>query len=358
MGENMIEKFEQRQFLQFSEETTYEEWLEVGNSLMQATQNIMWWLGDWWNFGEHKYGELAAQALSMNIPYSTFSSAAAVSRAFPIERRVEDLSWSHHKEVAFMDDNDVQDSLLLESVRSGLTTKALRQKVKDYKVSELASVNAPIDPMQENSINYKPTNMWTFGYPIENFGVDNLSKTPPQMIANLMYFFMESEDKLVVDLTDKYEVTYDVSKAFGLECRSFDADPDRNATNVTQSDFSVDKYDPSIADADMVFLNILDYGDDPSVPCGPFLRKQILDLGVSMKKDATLFVIAEDYDDWRLENTFDLIFNDSQFGLREFISIPNKSRYSKDEELNAISSRYLLPKAGYILVLTKENADF
>jgi len=354
MGENMIEKFEQRQFLKFENDTTYEQWVEVGNSLMQATQNIMWWLGDWWNFGEHKYGELAAQALSMNIPYSTFSSAAAVSRAIPIERRVPDLSWSHHKEVAFIDDEDVQDSLLLESVNNGFTTKGLRQKVKDYKVNQIAPISAPIDPMEKNNINYKPTNNWNFGYPIENFGVNTIDKTPPQMIANLMYFFKKPEDKLVFDLTDKYQVTNDVAQAFDLDCKSYDIKPHRETTKVQESNFSVEKYDPSISDADMVFLNMLDFSDDPNVPCGPFMRQQILDLGVSMKKDSTLFVIAQDFEEWGLENTFDLVFNDSNFGLCEYISIPNKSKFTKDEELSAIASRYLLPKAGYILVLTKK----
>ena len=99
---------------------------------------------------------------------------------------------------------------------------------------------------------------------------------------------------------------------------------------------------------------MLDFSDDPNVPCGPFMRQQILDLGVSMKKDSTLFVIAQDFEEWGLENTFDLVFNDSNFGLCEYISIPNKSKFTKDEELSAIASRYLLPKAGYILVLTKK----
>ena len=357
MGENMIEKFENRQFLQFSDDTTYEQWLEIGNNLMQATQNIMWWLGDWWNFGEHKYGELAAQALSMNIPYSTFSSAAAVSRAFPLDRRVDGLSWSHHKEVAFMDDEDVQDGLLLESLNQGLTTKGLRQKVKDYKVNELASAEAPIDPMQKHNINYKASNNWSFGYPIEGFGVDTIDKTPPQMIANLFYFFKKPEDKLVFDLTDKYQVTYDVAKEFDLECKSYDLQPHSETTQVTQADFSVDRYDSSIADADIVILNMLDYTDDPYVPDGLFMRKQILDLGNYMKRDSTLIVIAEDFEEWGLENTYDLIFSDSQFGLCEYISIPNKNKFSKEEELDAISNRYLLNKAGYILVLTNQSSE-
>ncbi len=66
MGE-IIQTKRESNYFQFAEDTTYEQWLEIGNNLMQANQNIMWWLGDWWNFGDRKYGEIAAQALNMEI---------------------------------------------------------------------------------------------------------------------------------------------------------------------------------------------------------------------------------------------------------------------------------------------------
>ena len=45
MGE-IVETKRDSNYYQFAEDLTYEQWLEIGQNLMQATQNIMWWLGD------------------------------------------------------------------------------------------------------------------------------------------------------------------------------------------------------------------------------------------------------------------------------------------------------------------------
>ena len=42
---------------------TYEQWENIGGQLGQIEGAIQWWIGDWLNFGEHKYGEMYAQAV-------------------------------------------------------------------------------------------------------------------------------------------------------------------------------------------------------------------------------------------------------------------------------------------------------
>lgn len=41
---------------------SFEDWQAVGRALRHMEANVSWWLGDWWRFGERKYGEAASQA--------------------------------------------------------------------------------------------------------------------------------------------------------------------------------------------------------------------------------------------------------------------------------------------------------
>lgn len=42
-------------------DTTYDSWEGIGEQLNQIEGAIQWWIGDWLNFGERKYGEMYAQ---------------------------------------------------------------------------------------------------------------------------------------------------------------------------------------------------------------------------------------------------------------------------------------------------------
>jgi hypothetical protein len=78
-----------------------EEWLEIGRSLTQTERDVQWRLGDWWAFGNHRYGERANIAAgTLKFVVGTLQNYASVARKFPPSRRREDLSFSHHVEVA------------------------------------------------------------------------------------------------------------------------------------------------------------------------------------------------------------------------------------------------------------------
>ena len=111
---------------------SFYEWQEVGQKIIFCAQSCMWWLGDWWAFGEHKYGERAAQALKSDYAFQTFADAGWVSNKIETSRRHEHLSWSHHREVAALVP-DEQDKLLNEAEEKGLSRGKLRKKVRDLK---------------------------------------------------------------------------------------------------------------------------------------------------------------------------------------------------------------------------------
>ena len=67
----------------------------------------MWWWGDWLRFGERKYGEMYSQAIDHSkLDYQTLANSTYVSGAVEFSRRRENLSWSHHKEIASLEPED------------------------------------------------------------------------------------------------------------------------------------------------------------------------------------------------------------------------------------------------------------
>src|SRR6185312_2349893 len=49
--------------LTLPEDLTYERWASIGQTLQQLERSVGFWLGDWWNYGERRWGELSAQAV-------------------------------------------------------------------------------------------------------------------------------------------------------------------------------------------------------------------------------------------------------------------------------------------------------
>ena len=79
------------------------EWRAGGALLGKIERSVSWWLGDWWAFGEARYGErkTIVDAEDWEGPdFKTCANAANVARAFETSRRREVLSFSHHAEVA------------------------------------------------------------------------------------------------------------------------------------------------------------------------------------------------------------------------------------------------------------------
>lgn len=108
---------------------TYERWAEIGNTLVRMAESAMWWLGDWWRWGEHTYGERAAQAAPTGRMVKTLQNAAWVADRVPAPRRRESLSFDHHSSVAGLPPAE-QDELLDQAEANHLTTREVRTEVR------------------------------------------------------------------------------------------------------------------------------------------------------------------------------------------------------------------------------------
>jgi hypothetical protein len=107
----------------------YDEWAAMGLQLQGLARSLHWLTGDWLNIGEREYGETYAQAIeATGYSVQTLMNAKYVCARIPIERRRENLSYSHHAEVASLPP-DEQDAWLDQAEQEGWSRSELRKQV-------------------------------------------------------------------------------------------------------------------------------------------------------------------------------------------------------------------------------------
>lgn len=122
-----------RNGLELSDDLTRAGWIKIGRQLGEIDRSVSWWIGDWLAHGERVYGETYASAMeATGLAEQTLMNCAWVSRQFEISRRREDLSFSHHAEVARLNPEDA-DRLLDHAAEQGLGRKQFRQAVARFR---------------------------------------------------------------------------------------------------------------------------------------------------------------------------------------------------------------------------------
>lgn len=87
---------------------TFDEWLTAGRALLQIEASINWWVGDWLNYGERRYGESYSQAMeATGWKYQRLANARWICSKIPADLRHDDLSWTHHRHVAHMEKDEI-----------------------------------------------------------------------------------------------------------------------------------------------------------------------------------------------------------------------------------------------------------
>ena len=93
--------------LTIKENTTIDDWIKCGKFLRRAEGAVQFWLGDWINFGEKKYGEMYSQALEeSDYGYGTLRNFAWIANKVELSSRNDNLSFKHHQLIAGFDQKD------------------------------------------------------------------------------------------------------------------------------------------------------------------------------------------------------------------------------------------------------------
>ena len=117
---------------------TFGDWAAVGEQLRVMRDHSPWWAGDWWVYGEQRFGEMASQEAREELEretgskYNTIRVAAWVVSHYPADARVEGASFRHHQEVAVLEPT-VRDHLLREARDENWTIARLRHEATPYR---------------------------------------------------------------------------------------------------------------------------------------------------------------------------------------------------------------------------------
>lgn len=131
---------------------SFEDWQTLGQWLRFAEGAVHWWIGDWLNYGEQKWGEMYAQAIdATGFDYETLRHDKWVSSKVELCRRRHNLPFTHHHEVACLEPGE-QEELLSRADSGGLSRKEFRKAVWEHKIAkQAAAVNGPV-PDQASSL--------------------------------------------------------------------------------------------------------------------------------------------------------------------------------------------------------------
>lgn len=110
-------------------ELTIDEYVALLRSLGAIVHGHQWWGGDALVEGERRYGDDFAQyADELGVEPHTLTNWRWVADSVKPSRRREDLSWSHHAEVARLDPKD-QRAALAHAAKQELNVRQLRDYV-------------------------------------------------------------------------------------------------------------------------------------------------------------------------------------------------------------------------------------
>ncbi len=128
------------------------QWVADGQRLGAIGRGVNWWLGDWLRFGNHKFGERYARASRITgYDVQTLMNMVYVATRFEAPRRRDRLSWSHHAELAALDEAS-QDEWLTRAEDERLSVRDLRaelRRVTRANESEALAAASPEDTLQD-----------------------------------------------------------------------------------------------------------------------------------------------------------------------------------------------------------------
>lgn len=113
-----------------SRDLSVPEWAAIGQRFGAVGRCIQWLIGDWITYGNMKFGERYALAAKITgYDTQTLMNMVYVASRFPISRRRENLSWSHHETVASLE-AQVQDQWLDEASKHRWGVADLRMMLR------------------------------------------------------------------------------------------------------------------------------------------------------------------------------------------------------------------------------------
>ncbi|WP_269803219.1 LmbU family transcriptional regulator [Streptomyces sp. Go-475] len=114
----------------FTAKQSFRTWEELGTELFSFADSSTWWIADWLVYGESVFQDRYEEAIKRtSLSYQTLRNYSWVARAFPLSRRRQGLSFSHHLEVVALEEPE-QDYWLRKAEELGWSRNKLRREVR------------------------------------------------------------------------------------------------------------------------------------------------------------------------------------------------------------------------------------
>jgi len=116
--------------LLFTSRPSLDMWERIGANLFSFANSTAWWIADWLVYGESTFQGRYEEAIKRTpLSYQTLRNYTWVARRFPLSRRRQGLSFSHHLEVVALEQPQ-QDYWLRKAETLGWSRNKLRGEVR------------------------------------------------------------------------------------------------------------------------------------------------------------------------------------------------------------------------------------
>ncbi len=120
-----------------SEELGRREWVAVGRRFGSVSRCSQWWVGDWVRYGDTRWGERYTEAARITgYDVKSLRNMAYVAVSFRLSRRRDNLTWSHHAELASLTECQ-QEDWLDRAIADRLSVADLRLERRAWQQAEL-----------------------------------------------------------------------------------------------------------------------------------------------------------------------------------------------------------------------------
>jgi hypothetical protein len=117
------------------------EWITQGRRLGTIGRGVAWWIGDWLNYGNTRFGQKYSRAAKITgYDVQSLMNMSYVASRFDCSRRREKLSWSHHAEVAGLAIED-QEMWLDNAEQKRMSVRGLREVVRTWRANQLKAAS-------------------------------------------------------------------------------------------------------------------------------------------------------------------------------------------------------------------------
>lgn len=116
--------------LLFTTKPSLNKWEQLGAMLFSFADSSAWWIADWLIYGESTFHDRYDEAIKRtSLSYQTLRNYTWVAREFPLPRRRQGVSFSHHLEVVPLEQAE-QDYWLRKAEEHRWSRNKLRNEIR------------------------------------------------------------------------------------------------------------------------------------------------------------------------------------------------------------------------------------